>query len=103
MNQHRQTSTAFARMEAGLLAKLVAETHLVVCSEDTELSEIADRMKVDEVGSVLVVDEERRPVGIITDRDVVMRALCGRDSYRELLAKDVLSPSVATVSVDETM
>lgn len=51
-----------------------------VCSRTTHLADIeesvqvaADRMKEENVGTLVVIDGERKPVGILTDRDVAVR------------------------------
>ena len=42
---------------------------------DTNVSTCVRRMRDDHVGSVIIVDSARRPVGIVTDRDLVLRVL----------------------------
>jgi signal-transduction protein with cAMP-binding, CBS, and nucleotidyltransferase domain len=52
----------------------------VTCEPDATLAEVARMMEFDEVGSVVVMDEENRIAGIVTDRDLVVRGLaheCG--------------------------
>ena len=49
----------------------------VTSTKDVTLAEIARLMKENEVGSVIIVDEGMRPVGIITERDVVMAVADG--------------------------
>ena len=52
------------------------------------------------VGAVLVVDNDR-PVGIVTDRDIVMRAVIeGRDPNTTPV-RDVMSGSVTVVGSDQ--
>lgn len=52
------------------------------------------------VGAVLVVDDDR-PVGIVTDRDIVMRAIIdGRDPNTTPI-RDVMSSSVTVVGSDQ--
>ena len=52
------------------------------------------------VGAVLVVDNDR-PVGIVTDRDIVMRAIIeGRDPNTTPV-RDVMSGSVTVVGSDQ--
>lgn len=47
---------------------------------DESISTVAHRMRDRAVGSLLVNDEAGRPIGILTDRDIVIRVLaCGRD------------------------
>ena len=49
----------------------------ITSTKDATLAEIARLMKENEVGSVVIVDEWMRPVGIITERDVVMAVADG--------------------------
>jgi CBS domain-containing protein len=63
---------------------------------DTTLQEAASRMKSLNVGP-LPVCEDDRPVGIVTDRDIVVRAISeGRDP-RTTHVQDVMTRDVATV------
>lgn len=45
------------------------------CSPDSTLHDAAHIMWEADVGAVVVVDAKRRPVGIVTDRDICMAAL----------------------------
>ena len=52
----------------------------VTCEMNATLAEVARMMEFDEVGSVLVMSEDNRIAGIVTDRDLVVRGLaheCG--------------------------
>ena len=52
----------------------------ITCELSATLAEVARMMEFDEVGSVVVMDEDNRIVGIVTDRDLVVRGLaheCG--------------------------
>jgi CBS domain-containing protein len=55
-------------------------------------------LTAENVGSVVVVDERRRVVGIVTDRDVVSTVQSGRD-LASTPVEEVLSPT-PTVSTD---
>jgi signal-transduction protein with cAMP-binding, CBS, and nucleotidyltransferase domain len=48
-------------------------THLAGPEESVLVA--ADRMKDENVGTLLVVDADRRPVGILTDRDLAVRVV----------------------------
>ncbi len=76
-------------------------TRCVVTVEETaSVVEIVSLMHDRNVGSVVVV-RAGIPVGIITDRDIVLRVLHrGKDPQR-LGAKDVMTSPVATISEDE--
>ncbi len=61
-----------------------------ICIRDVEsvgpeevVVEVARRMRDRRLGTVVVVDEERRPMGIVSDRDVTVRLVAeGRDPAR---------------------
>lgn len=64
--------------------------------EDT-VRDVAKRMELQSAGCVVAVDEEDRPIGVLTDRDIVIRVLrCGLDPD-ETNAGDVMTREVSTV------
>lgn len=56
----------------------IATRPAVSCRPAATLAEVAATMRDREVGCVVVVDADDRPVGICTDRDLVVRALADR-------------------------
>jgi CBS domain-containing protein len=46
-----------------------------VCPADMSLRQVARLMREQEVGSVIVVDDDLRPIGLVTDRDIVVRGV----------------------------
>ena len=74
---------------------------LVTASPGTSVDDAARLMKEGEVGAVLVV-EEGRLLGILTERDVVYRVIAaGRDPQVTRLG-DVMTRDPITVSPDES-
>ncbi len=73
-----------------------ARSSVVTASPDEPIEQIARKMADEGVGSV-VVTEGSRPVGIVTDRDVTVRAVAngGGDGMR---AEDVMSSDLCTES-----
>jgi predicted transcriptional regulator/uncharacterized protein (DUF2267 family) len=72
---------------------------IIVQNARTSVLEAARAMSTNEVGCVVVVQDER-VVGLVTDRDIVVRAVSeGRDPAATAL-RDVMSPSVATLRPD---
>lgn len=72
------------------------------CTPDTSLRDVAQRMIDHDCGQIPVVESEqnRRPVGVVTDRDIVMRAIAkGKDAER-LTVRDVMSSPAITVTPD---
>lgn len=73
-----------------------------VCTPETPLREIAERMVEVDCGAIPVVEDEmnRRPIGIITDRDIVVRALAHGKNPLELVARDCMT--AVTITVPDT-
>lgn len=71
-----------------------------VATPETSVRSAAQRMSESGVGSLVVVDALRRPLGIVTDRDLVVRCLAaGRNPQRTLL-REVMSGPPAWVRED---
>ncbi len=66
--------------------------HRGVCSmpSDAPLASVADRMRREDVGAIAIVDDGVL-VGIVTDRDIVVRGLADRPDVSRLVARDVMS------------
>jgi CBS domain-containing protein len=82
-------------------------THAVVTvSPETTLAQCAQIMRNEHVGSVVVVEPSAagrhdRPVGIVTDRDIVVEAIAVALDPATLTAADVMSTPLATVHEDD--
>ncbi|MEV7391884.1 CBS domain-containing protein [Streptomyces sp. NPDC091215] len=72
----------------------------VAVAPDVRLAEAARRMVQAAVGSVLVVDDEDRLVGIVTDRDIALRGL-GDGLDRDAKVAAVMSGRVVTVDAGD--
>ena len=64
---------------------------------DETLRVAAKRMDEDGVGCLVVVNDEQRPVGILTDRDVVMRGLRRRRDLDATPVSEIMTTDVTTV------
>ncbi len=75
---------------------------VTICSPQTVIRDVADKLDEDGVGSLPIV-ENGRLIGIITDRDIVCRVLAeGRDS-RTTFAADAMSEDVITCTPGESV
>jgi CBS domain-containing protein len=66
---------------------------------DRTITEAADEMDRLAVGGLVVVDPDSRPVGIVTDRDLVVRALARRASA-DARVDSVMSTDLMTLASD---
>lgn len=67
---------------------------------DTPVLEVAQVMVARDVGAVLVV-EDSRPVGIVTDRDIVVRVTAAGASAKAVPVRNIMSASPVVVRADE--
>lgn len=75
-------------------------TDVLYAKADASLEQVANYMKQQNVGSIPVCDDSGRPLGIITDRDIVLKAVSqGRNDLR---AKDVMSTNLVYATSDMT-
>jgi CBS domain-containing protein len=72
----------------------------VTTGPDTTVRDLA-RMMLDEDLGDLVIAENDRPVGIVTDRDVAL-AVARHDDMSGLTAEDVMTPDPVTIHQDAT-
>jgi CBS domain-containing protein len=77
----------------------------VICAQRaTTVVEAARLMRQHHVGDVVVVDHvggRQLPVGIVTDRDIVVEVVAAGLDSTQLKLGDILTEPVATVSEDE--
>ena len=76
-----------------------------VCTPDTPLSEVARMMVDHDCGAIPVVEsrETPRPVGVLTDRDIVVRLVAEGQNPLDRTAGDAMSDSVASVPSDASL
>ncbi len=60
----------------------------------------AERMRQRGVGTLLMVDEWNKPIGIVTDRDLVVRVLAEGLDGNTTLVRDVMTPHPKTIFQD---
>ncbi|MHB9114395.1 MAG: DUF294 nucleotidyltransferase-like domain-containing protein [Thermoleophilia bacterium] len=71
----------------------------VTCHEDTHVGEMARLMKSHNTGSVVVVDGDDRPLGIVTERDMVYKVVA--TSAGDLTAREIMSSPPVMVQPDD--
>lgn len=73
------------------------------CSPDTPLPEVARMMVERDCGEIPVVDEQRKPIGVVTDRDITTRTVAQDRNPLELTARDCMSSPVVTVTPETSV
>lgn len=73
-----------------------------VCTPETPLREVAQMMKRNDCGEIPVVESEqsRKPVGVVTDRDIATRIVAEGGDTASAVASDAMSSPATTVHQD---
>ncbi len=66
---------------------------------DATLFELAELMRDEDIGSVLVT-EGNQVLGVVTDRDIVVRGIADRRDLTSMKARDVMSEAVFCCTED---
>jgi CBS domain-containing protein len=77
--------------------EIMTSEGLATATLDTTLAEIAERMRDENVGAVPIVDEDEKLAGIITDRDIVVRAIAEGEDPNECTAEEILTEQLHTI------
>lgn len=75
------------------------------CTADTPLTEVAKMMQQFDCGCIPVVDDmdSKKPVGMITDRDITIRTLAEGRNPMEMSASDAMTTNVVTVKPETSL
>ena len=70
---------------------------------NSSLYEVVETMYKEKIGSVLIVDENDRIAGIITERDIIYVASRGLFKKDDIKAESVMSKNIVTVSEESSI
>lgn len=93
--------------EIGLRTRMVVKdimsSPVITVGQNETVDKVAQFMEVQRLGCIVVTDKDGRPIGIITERDLVTRVLAKNKLPSELVAKEVMTSPLVTISPDETL
>lgn len=86
-------------------ARDIMTSDVACCTPDTKLQDIAHMMVDCHCGCIPVCDQEKggQPIGMITDRDIVCRAVAEGKNPLDLKAEDCMTTPVVTISQDASI
>jgi CBS domain-containing protein len=85
-----------------MLVRELMKEEVITVDPELPLFEAAKAMGKNRVGCV-VVTEKRKVVGILTERDVLLKVVAEKKDVSKVKAKDVMSSPVITISPDEEL
>ena len=87
-----------SKITIGSIARMPVPT---VNSSET-VSEIASIMVNCNIGAVIVMRDDE-PLGIVTERDIVRKVIFGERDAHEIVAQEVMTAPLITISYDRTV
>ena len=91
-------SSAHLKVTVGSIARMPVPT----VNRSEPVSEIASLMVNCNVGAVIVV-RDTEPLGIVTERDLVRRVIYAEKDAREIVAQEIMTAPLITISHDRTI
>lgn len=82
------------------LIKEVVNREVITISPTSPVSEAAHMMMNEDIGALIVTDAETRPVGILTDRDIVVSVIAEGISPDGVTVEEAMSKNLITVDED---
>ncbi len=70
------------------------------CARETNMREVAVKMVECDCGEIPVCDETHKPIGVVTDRDIVCRLIAKGHNPLEATAEECMSEPVVTATAD---
>jgi CBS domain-containing protein len=75
-------------------------SNVVAATPEMDLHAVARMMREGDMGALPIVDENRKLVGIVTDRDIVVRAIADKLDHQTAVG-DVMTTETFTVKPDD--
>ncbi|HEY1248898.1 MAG TPA: CBS domain-containing protein [Nitrososphaera sp.] len=92
---------ADANMTTRVLVRDIMNSPVVSASPNDTIHDIAKKMKEENIGSIVIIEKDK-PVGIVTDWDIVTRAIVNDSKPSQVKAKDVMK-EIYTIESEESI
>ena len=86
-----------------MIVKDVMSSPVITVGETETVDKVAKFMEVQQLGCIIIIDKDERPLGIITERDLVTRVLAKNKLPSKLIAKDVMTTPLITINPGENL
>jgi CBS domain-containing protein len=90
-----------------MLVRDYANMNVICCEPDAPIAEVAELMRRHHVGDVLIVDTlqegTRIPIGIVTDRDILVETIALGVEAKLFTASDLMSAPVTSVQENASL
>ena len=94
LNRHMTTSMSVRNVMSEKLEKIIA---------NMSAQEAAKKMGVVNTSSLLVTDFNDKPIGIITERDLVRRVVANDANSKTVVIREIMSSPIATIDANSSI
>ena len=96
-------SMAELGIRSRMLVKDVMSSPAITVFEDETVHKVAQLMDRHNIGCVIVSTREEKPIGIITEKDIVVRVVAKDFQPSKIMAKEIMTSPLITIDPDETI
>ena len=86
-----------------MFVKDVMSSPAITIEENAPANRVAELMDKHDLGCIIVTSKDGKPIGIITERDLVLRVLSKNAKPDTLKAKEVMTSPLITIEPDATI
>ncbi|MEM1589160.1 MAG: CBS domain-containing protein [Candidatus Bathyarchaeia archaeon] len=90
-------------LRSRMLVRDVMSSPVITVDEEAPANHVAELMEKHELGCIIVTDKQGKPIGIITERDLVARVLAKNLKPDMVKAKEVMTSPLITIEPTETI
>jgi CBS domain-containing protein len=90
-------------LRSRMLVRDVMSSPVITVDEEATANHVARLMDKHELGCIIVTNKEGKPIGIITERDLVTRVLAKNLKPDAVKAKEVMTSPLITIEPGETI
>ena len=86
-----------------LLVREAMSSPVISVPENSDVSSVAKIMRDQKIGAIVINSNEGNPVGIVTERDIVIRVVAVGNQPENTTVKEVMSSPLRVVKADTTI
>jgi len=86
------------RKSSGIIVREIMSTPVITAGPNSSIKELAKKMKDHDVDTIIIINKENEPLGVVTEGDIVRRLLSKKRSLWFTQAKHVMSKPVYTIT-----
>ncbi|HEX9916062.1 MAG TPA: CBS domain-containing protein [Candidatus Bathyarchaeia archaeon] len=83
-----------------MLVREAMSSPVISVREDADAVDVAGTMKNHRIGAVIITNTQGKPVGIVTERDIVTRLVSEGRASKAVIAKEIMSSPLRMVEPD---